>query len=299
MRRGADTAYQSAHSNFPKGGFTPLIFAAQYNAIDAAKALLARGADINLPDPDGITPLMMAILNGNYDFANALIEQGADVAKADRSGRTALYFAVDMHTLEWLFSRPVPQPTGELDSPDIVKILLEHKANPNVRTTARGFVLHHDSPGNSLLIAGSTPFMKAATTSDVRLMKLLLEYGADPNISTQNHTTPLMAAAGLNWTDISSLGTEEASIEAIKLCIEHGADVRAFNDLGETALHGAAQRGADKVVRLPRGPGRGPRCRRTVAAARRWTMPSDRRETKAKTSVVPSGRARRPFCASS
>ena len=42
------------------------IFAAQYNAIDAAKALLARGADINLPDPDGITPLMMAILNGNY-----------------------------------------------------------------------------------------------------------------------------------------------------------------------------------------------------------------------------------------
>ena len=80
-------------------------------------------------------------------------------------------------------------------------------------------------------------------------MKLLLQYGADPNISTQNHTTPLMAAAGLNWTDISSLGTEEASIDAIKLCIEHGADPNAFNDLGETAMHGAAQRGADKVVR--------------------------------------------------
>ena len=247
--KGADTAYQSAHSNFPKGGFTPLIFAAQYNAIDTARVLLAHGADINLPDPDGITPLMMAILNGNYDFANVLVQQGADIAKGDRSGRTALYFAVDMHTLEWLFSRPTPQATGELDSPDIVKILLEHHANPNVRTTARGFVLHHDSPGNSLLIAGSTPFMKAATTSDVRLMKLLLEYGANPNISTQNHTTPLMAAAGLNWTDISSLGGEDASLEAIKLCIEHGADVNAFNDLGETALHGAAQRGADKVVR--------------------------------------------------
>jgi ankyrin repeat protein len=59
-----------------------------------------------------------------------------------------------------------------------------------------------------------------------------------------------MAAAGLNWTDISSLGTEEASLEAIKLCLDHGADVNAFNDLGETALHGAAQRGADKVVRF-------------------------------------------------
>jgi ankyrin repeat protein len=193
---------------------------------------------------------MMAILNANYDLAGALVDLGADVNRADRSGRTALYFAVDMHTLEWLFSRPTPQPTGALDSPDVVRILLEHKANPNARLTARGFVLHHDSPGNSLLIAGSTPFMKAATTSDVRLMKLLLQYGADPNITTQNHTTPLMAAAGLNWTDISSLGTEEASLEAISLCIEHGADVNAFNDLGETAMHGAAQRGADRVVRF-------------------------------------------------
>ena len=247
---GSDTAFQSAHSNFPKGGFTALLFAAQYNAVASAKALLDHGADINLPDPDGITPLMMAILNANYDFADFLVGRGADIGKADRSGRTALYFAVDMHTLEWLFSRPNPQPSGELDSPDIVKILLDHHANPNVRTTARGFALHHDSPGNSLLIAGSTPFMKAATTSDVKLMRLLLQVGADPNISTQNHTTALMAAAGLNWAEISSLGSEEAAIEAIKLCLEHGADVNAFNDLGETALHGAAQRGADKVVRF-------------------------------------------------
>lgn len=246
----ADTAFQSAHSNFPRGGFTALLFAAQYNAGDAIDALLKHGAKIDLADPDGITPLMMAILNGHYDTANRLIARGADVNKADRSGRTALYFAVDMHTLEWLFSRPTPQATGDLDSPDLVKILLEHHANPNARTTSRGFVLHHDSPGNALLIAGSTPFMKAATTSDLQLMKLLLEYGADPNITTQNHTTPLMAAAGLGWTDISSLGTEDASIEAIKLCLQHGADVNAFNDLGETALHGAAQRGGDKIVRF-------------------------------------------------
>ena len=108
---------------------------------------MAHGADINLPDPDGITPLMMSILNGNYDFSNFLVDQGADVNKSDRSGRTALFFAVDMHTLEWLFSRPTPQPSGELDSPDMVKILLEHHANPNARMTSRGFVLHHDSPG--------------------------------------------------------------------------------------------------------------------------------------------------------
>jgi ankyrin repeat protein len=92
--------------------------------------------------------------------------------------------------------------------------------------------------------------MKAASTSDVTLMRMLLEHGADPNLTTNDHTTPLMAAAGLNWADISSLGTEDATIEAIKLMIERGADVNAFNDLGETALHGAAQRGADKVVQF-------------------------------------------------
>jgi len=248
--KGADTSFQAAHSNFPRGGFTPLLFAAQYNATGAVTALLDAHADINAGDPDGITPLMMAILNGHYDLASLLVDKGADVNKVDKSGRAPLFFAVDMHTLEWLFSRPNPRPSGNLDSPDIARILLEKGANPNARLTARGFLLHHNSTGNSLLIAGSTAFMKAATTSDVPLMKMLLEHGADPNIWTQNHTTPLMAAAGLNWTDISSLGTEDQSIEALQLLIDRGADVNAFNDLGETALHGAAQRGADRIVQF-------------------------------------------------
>ena len=92
--------------------------------------------------------------------------------------------------------------------------------------------------------------MKAATTSDVRMMRLLLEHGADPNIATQNKTTPLMAAAGLNWAEISSLGTEDDTLAAMQLMVARGADVNAANDQGETALHGAAQRGADKVVQF-------------------------------------------------
>ena len=248
--RNADTAFQAAHSNFPKGGFTPLLFAAQYGAMDAVRALADAKADLNLADPDGITPLMMATVNGHYDVAAELVRKGANVNAVDRSGRSALFFAVDMHTLEWLFSRPNPQPSGEMDSVDLTKLLLESGADPNARLTARGFILHHNASGNANLIGGSTPLMKAATTSDVALMRMLIERGADPNISTQNHTTPLMATAGLNWADISSLGSEDETIEAMKLLIQHGADVNAFNDLGETALHGAAQRGADRVVQF-------------------------------------------------
>lgn len=248
--RNSDTAFQAAHSNFPKGGFTPLLFAAQYGAMDAVRALADAKADLNLADPDGITPMMMAIVNGHYDVAAELLRKGANVNAVDRSGRGALFFTVDMHSLEWLFSRPNPQPSGEMDSVALAKLLLESGANANARLTARGFILHHNASGNANLIGGSTPLMKAATTSDVTMMRMLIEHGADPNITTQNHTTPMMAAAGLNWADISSLGTEAETIAAITLLIQHGADVNAFNDLGETALHGAAQRGADKVVQL-------------------------------------------------
>jgi len=248
--KGSETSFQSAHSNFPKGGFSALHFAAQYGSGEVASLLAEAGANLQATEPDGVTPLMMAIINGHHDVAATLVRHGADVNGVDRSGRGALYHAVDMNTLEWLFSRPNPKPSGELDAVGIAKLLLERGANPNARLTARGFVIQHDSAGNANLTTGSTPFMKAATTSDVRMMRLLLEHGADPNIATQNKTTPLMAAAGLNWAEISSLGTEDDTLAAMQLMLARGADVNAANDQGETALHGAAQRGADKVVQF-------------------------------------------------
>jgi ankyrin repeat protein len=243
-------AAQNAHSNFPRGGFTPLLFTARDGSRDAARALAVAGADLNLADPDGIPPVSMAIINGHYDLAADLLDRGANPNAADRSGRTPIYFATDMHTLEWLFSRPVPRPSGDLDSVDIVKRLIAKGADVNARLTGRTFILHHNATGNRTLIEGSTPLMKAATTSDLTLIKVLLDAGADPALFTKNRTTPLMALSGLNWVDISSLGTEEDSIEAMKLLLARGADVNAANELGETAAHAAAQRGADKVLQF-------------------------------------------------
>ncbi len=82
-------------------------------------------------------------------------------------------------------------------------------------------------------------------------MRLLLEHGADPNIPTSDGATPLMAAAGVNWVVAQTFSrSDNEYLEAARLCLEHGADVNAVNSQGFAAVHGAANRGFDAMIRL-------------------------------------------------
>jgi ankyrin repeat protein len=98
---------------------------------------------------------------------------------------------------------------------------------------------------------GQTPFLRAALSGDTAAMQLLLEHGANPNLATQAGTTPLMAAAGVNWV-VAQTYTEspQALLDAIQICLDHGADVNAVNSMGLTALLGAANRGANDIIEL-------------------------------------------------
>ena len=98
---------------------------------------------------------------------------------------------------------------------------------------------------------GQTPFLRAALAGDVEVMRLLLEHGADPNISTFSGTTPLMAAAGVNWTVSQTFDEGPAALlEAVKLAQSLGNDVNATNAMGLQAIHGAANRGSDDIIRF-------------------------------------------------
>jgi hypothetical protein len=99
--------------------------------------------------------------------------------------------------------------------------------------------------------AGATPFWRASQSSDVAVMKLLLEHGADPKIATNVGNTPLHVAAGIGWVEgITYEWSKEANVEAVKLLLSLGLDPNAQAQTGRTPLHGAGHKGRPEVIQV-------------------------------------------------
>ena len=239
------------------GGMTPLLYAARDGHTAEAKLLLAAGADVELEEANGMRPLLMALLNNQLPVARLLLEYGADVNADDFWGRTPLFAAVDYRNLD-MNNRDEDSPTTNyVDREPLLAMiaqLVKHGADVNARTRevppSRRW-LYSLGDVSWVDFTGQTPFLRAALAGDVAAMRLLLEHGADPNLPTQAGTTPLMAAAGVNWV-VAQTYTEspQSLLEAIRLCLDNGADVNAVNSMGLTAVLGAANRGANDIIRL-------------------------------------------------
>jgi ankyrin repeat protein len=239
------------------GGMTSLLYAARDGRTAEAKLLLAAGADVELAEANDMQPLLMALLNNQLDVARLLLEHGADVNAADFWGRTPLFAAVEYRNLD-MNNRDEDSPTTNyVDRAPLlamISTLIEHGADVNARTRevppSRRW-LYSLGDVSWVDFTGQTPFLRAALSGDIAAMRLLLEHGADPNLPTQAGTTALMAASGVNWV-VAQTYTEspQSLLEAIELCLEHGADVNAANSMGLTAVLGAANRGANDIIRL-------------------------------------------------
>jgi ankyrin repeat protein len=236
------------------GGLTPLHYAARQDRLEVAKLLLGAGAEINAREANDITPLLMAISNNAMATAKYLLAQGGDVNASDWYGRTPLWEAVNVRNLyvhNGTYKTDIDRPPVL----ELIKALLAKGANVNARTKETPPFRHHllEITGSLEWVdfTGQTPFLTAALAGDVTVMKLLLQHGADPHINTFEGTSPLMAAAGVNWV-VAQTWTEgpEQLLEAVKLCHSLGMDVNQKNSMGITALHGAANRGSDDIIRF-------------------------------------------------
>jgi ankyrin repeat protein len=135
----------------------------------------------------------------------------------------------------------------------LIQALLDRGANPNARTKEVPPLRRWLMPISDISwvdFTGQTPFLRAAISADLVVMHLLLDKGADPNIATFAGTTPMMAAAGVNWVGGQTYSESSQFFEAVDLCLQHRADVNAVNSMGITAVIGAANRGSNDIIEL-------------------------------------------------
>lgn len=220
----------------PVGGLTPLLYAARSGCSACVRSIVAAGADVDRPTPEGMTPLMLAIDNEALDTAMLLLDLGANPHLWDWYGRTALYVAADKSAVGR--GRGAASggggaggagPTGL----DVIQRLLEAGVDPNPQLN-----MHRPSRGGNigrftddLLTTGCTPLLRATVSRDREAIELLLEHGAEVDLPNVMGATPLMAAAGMGGGGggvfSANFGSEAQAIEIMGVLLVAGADINS------------------------------------------------------------------------
>ena len=266
------------------GGLAPLHLAARQGYSDVAAALLDAGADVNQRTTgDQSTPLVVAIINGRFDLAKQLLDRGAnpDLPQAN-NGVTPLYAALNC---QWSDKALYPQPRAfeqqRTSYLDLMKALLEKGADPNARLSRKVWYSQYDFDQSGVDETGATPFFRAAYAADVDGMKLLLQYGADPFVTTMRTPgrvrtgdvtrevqdvsplppvppggpaiSPLLAASGEGYGEGFAANHHHHApagmLPAVKFLVEEvGLDVNVKDHDGNTPVHNAAARGDNEMI---------------------------------------------------
>ncbi|MEY2395920.1 MAG: hypothetical protein QOF94_2265 [Acidobacteriaceae bacterium] len=201
-------------------GSTPFMYAVLYTGPATLARLLKLGADPNKRNDANVTALMWAATD--LEKTRLLLDHGADVNARSSDMRTPLIIAA---------RRP--------GNSSVVKLLLDHGANPNP---------------NAHPAAESSPLIEAATAGDFASMELLIGRGAEVKASGElalemavgmgcSKCVALLAAKDLDREAYSAALPNIAflgDVNAVKLALDHGADVNAFDPLGRTPLMYAA-----------------------------------------------------------
>ena len=229
----------------------------------------------------------MATINGHFDLAMRLIERGADANVANEANATPLYTVINTQWIpKSRHPQPADYRQQQVTYMDLVRAFLEAGVEVNVRLNKQ---LWFTTFGDDYLRTdrmGATPFWRAAYALDLPLMRLLVEHGADPSIPTKKTVRPRFGAGSIEnietgASDPSGLPPVPAGgpgvyaihaasgvgygegfaanihrvvpggwLPAVKYLVEElGADVNQRDHNGYTAMHHAAARGDDDLVR--------------------------------------------------
>jgi uncharacterized protein len=266
------------------GGLTPLLHAVRQGHVESVHALLDGGADINhvAEDGDGTSALLMATINGHFDLAVDLLSRGADPNRTSDAGTSPLHGVLER---QWAprssYAHPIDHQAQRTSYLELLEALLEAGADPNQRLTMHLWYMQYTFDVLRINMTGATPFWRAAYATDLEAMRLLVSYGADPHLATQRVPSPrrggmgsepedhsglppvpvgapavhpIHAASGVGfgegWAANAHRHVPGGWLPAIRYLVEElGADVNQRDHNGYTALHHAASRGDDQLIR--------------------------------------------------
>lgn len=214
VERGAQVNARSAL------GHTPLMIAARSaDSHQAVAFLLAHGADVNATNIDGATPLMAAVAGGDEQTVRLLLQHGANANAQPGLGFQHFIFGGARSPLMWAafrgntnLLRTLVEAGAEVNAEGSVGTPLSQAAWADRTAAAEWLVAHGANVNQMNHLDGYTPLHWAASTesTEARLVNLLLQHGADPNVGGGAHIdafmdvpqTPLMLARRRGETDI-------------------------------------------------------------------------------------------------
>ena len=224
-----------AHGADPEAGgdydWSALCKAAGRGSMAGVRALVAGGADVNHEAALNFSPLLAAARNGHREIAEFLLTHGAraNVFAAARFGETdrlrrLLERDPDLvHAHAYLDETPLIW-AAEGGQVEAANVLLDHGANVNA--------MDEQYFGSAL--------NRAAWEGDCRMVRSLLDHGADPEAGQGKlaYGTPLHAAAHKGHADV------------VRLLLDRGARIDSLNNSNATPLHVAAGHGQCEILRL-------------------------------------------------
>jgi len=239
----------------PVGGLNALMYAVRGGCYSCVEQLVASGANINFPTPEGVTPLMLALDNEHNEIAAFLMDKGAYLDVWDWWGRTPLWIAVDR--------KAPPAGTAESDGPgrggalgrggpaaarggpggrapaaqrdpnaappvssmEIINRLLDAGVDPNPEMNFH----RPNAPGrgrfaDNQVSTSTTALFRAVQLNDLEVVSALLKKGANPNINSMGYTPfGLVSGSGPNVRGV----TPAIDPLIMDLLAKNGADVNA------------------------------------------------------------------------
>ena len=258
-------------------GDTYLHYAARgYWSTEVLQAILSQGVDVNATNKKNVTALMIACEKGEKDVINVLLNAGADTNIADGDGDTCLHFAAQTdcstEVLQAILSHGVDVNATnkknvtalmiacEKGKKDAINVLLNAGADPNIadadgdtcfHNAARRYcstevlqaIISHGVDVNATNKKNVNTLMLVCENMKEDAINVLLNAGADPNITDADGNTWLHYAARMLWF-------RNRHTKVLQVIISHGVDVNATNKKNVTALMSSCERGKKDDVKV-------------------------------------------------